>query len=145
MANVSHTSAFKAQSDFAPEAKLKIGSDIWTAETAGSRFYAQVLAQKPSTIQKVLDLASKLEQPITAKAAMAHLKWLYTDGQLEVDGVSYVVQAKTPKAAKATKEPAKEAKGKFKAKIKVPAKAEAKAAATHQRRMVKTKALKRAA
>ena len=52
MANVSHTSAFKAQTDFAPEAKMKVGNDIWSAETAGSRFYAEVLSQNPALSKK---------------------------------------------------------------------------------------------
>ena len=140
MTTISHTAAFKAQKDFAPEAKLKVGSDIWTPETAGARFYAQVLAQKPTTVQKAIDLAAELkEQPFTAKAVQGHLRWLFTAGQLEVDGKIYIVPAKATKEPK----PAKEAKGKFKAKIKTQ---EAKAAATHQRRMVRTKKLaKRAA
>jgi hypothetical protein len=136
MSTISHTQAFSQQADFAPEAKLKIGSDIWTPDTAGSRFYAQVLSQKPSTIAKVLALASELkESAFTPKQSMGHLKWLYTAGELEVDGKSYTPKTKEPKAAKAPK-----AKPEPKAK-----KSEVKAAATNQRRMVRTKKLKRAA
>jgi transposase len=36
--------AIRAQEDFALDAKLKIGNDIWTPETAGARFYAKTLA-----------------------------------------------------------------------------------------------------
>ena len=140
MANISHTAAFKAQSDFAPEAKLKIGNDIWSAETAGSRFYAQVLSKNTGTVQKVIDSAAKLEPPFTSKQVQGHLRWLYTAGRLEVDGKSYVVQAKAPKAKPEPK--AKEVKvGKYAARLKAKpeVKAEAKAEATHQRRMVRTK------
>jgi hypothetical protein len=59
-----------------------------------------VLSKNPSTVQKVLDLAAKLEQPFTAKQVQGHLRWMYTAGELEVDGKRYIVQAK-PKAAKA--------------------------------------------
>jgi hypothetical protein len=63
------------------------------------------------------------------------LRWLFTAGELEVDGKSYIVPAKPAKAPKAKKQ----------AKVKVPAKAEAKAAATNQRRLVRTKKLAKAA
>jgi transposase len=36
--------AIRAQEDFALDAKLKIGNDIWTPETAGARFHAKTLA-----------------------------------------------------------------------------------------------------
>ena len=140
MANISHTAAFKAQKDFAPEAKLKVGSDIWTADTAGSRFYAQVLSKKPATVQKAIDLAAALDPAFTVKQVQGHLRWIYTAGELAVDDKTYTVPVKEPKA-----KPAKEVKGKFKAKVKAAAKPEAKAAATHQRRMVRTKKLTRAA
>lgn len=69
---------------------------------------------------------------------MGHLRWLFTAGQLEVDGKSYIVPAKPAKAPKAptAKEPAKEGKGKFKAKVKP-----AQVAAARQRGHVKTKKL----
>lgn len=145
MTTLSHTAAFKAQSDFALDSKIKVGESVWTPETAGARLYEQVLSKKPTTVQKAIDLAAALDPPLTVKQVQGHLRWLYTGGQLEVDGKSYIVPAKEPKA----KEPAKEAKDKFKPKVKTAAKAEAKAqeakaAATHQRRMVKTKRLKRA-
>jgi hypothetical protein len=47
MATISHYAAFKAQSDFAPEAKIKVGENIWNPETAGARLYAEVLSKKP--------------------------------------------------------------------------------------------------
>jgi hypothetical protein len=139
MAHISHTAAFKAQSDFAPESKIKVGNDIWTPETAGARLYAEVLSKNPGTVQKVIDKAAALDPPFTVKQVQGHLRWLYTAGQLEVDGKSYIVPAKEPKAAKVptAKEPAKEAKGKFKPKVK--------AAAARKHSFVKTKALKRAA
>jgi hypothetical protein len=124
--------AIRAQEDFALDAKLKIGNDIWTPETAGARFYEQVLSKKPTTVQKAIDLASELkEQPFTAKQVMGHLKWLFTTGELEVDGKSYTPKTKEPKAAKAP-----QAKPEAKAK-----KAEVKAAATRKRSFVKTKKL----
>jgi hypothetical protein len=141
MTTISHTAAFKAQSDFAPESKIKVGNDIWTPETAGARLYAEVLSKNPGTVQKVIDKAAALDPPFTSKQTQGHLRWLYTAGQLEVDGKSYIVPAKEPKAAKVptAKEPAKEAKGKFKPKVKA-------AAALRQHVHVKTKKLtKRAA
>ena len=73
-----HEIAIRAQEDFALDAKLKIGNDIWTPETAGARFYEQVLSKKPTTVQKPIDLASELkEQPFIAKQVMGHLKWLF--------------------------------------------------------------------
>jgi hypothetical protein len=92
---VSHANAFKAQPEFAPESKIKVGQDIWTEGTLGARLYAEVLSRNStSTVGKVIDLAGKLSQPFTPKAVQGHLRWLYTAGQLEVDGKSYVVQAK---------------------------------------------------
>jgi hypothetical protein len=141
MANVSHTSAFKLQKDFAPEAKLKVGNDIWTPETAGARLYAEVLSKNPGTVGKAIEKAATLDPAFTAKQVQGHLRWIYTAGQLEVDGVSFTLPVKAPKAAKAptAKEPkvAKETKGKYKPKVK--------AAALRQRGLVRTKKLKRAA
>jgi hypothetical protein len=150
MIAISHTSAFKAQSDFAPESKIKVGSDIWTPETAGARLYAEVLSKKPSTVQKAIDLAAALDPAFTVKQVQGHLRWLYTAGQLTVDDKTYIVPAKEPKVAKAptAKEPAKETKGKFKPKVKAKAEAktqEAKTAALRQHVHVKTKKLTRAA
>lgn len=42
---MTHIAAFRAQADFAPEAKIKAGKNIWTPETAGSRLYTQVLSK----------------------------------------------------------------------------------------------------
>jgi hypothetical protein len=94
-----------------------------------------VLSKKPSTVQKVIDLAAELKVPFTAKQVQGHLRWLYTAGELEVDGKSYTPKVKEPKAAK----PAK-------VKAAKPPKAEAKATATAparkpaQRRTQKLKA-----
>jgi hypothetical protein len=113
MATISHTAAFKAQSDFAPESKIKVGNDIWAPETAGARLYEEVLSQFPATVQKAINLASELKSPFTEKQVMGHLKWLYTAGKLEVDGKSYVVKTKEPKPVKAkvTGAAKREAKG----------------------------------
>jgi hypothetical protein len=138
MSTITHFQAARDTADFPAEAKLKINSNIWSEGCAGHRFYTAVLAQKPATVGKALDLAEKLEQPFTVKQVQAHLKWMFTanGGALEVDGVSYTPKTKEPKAVKAPK-----AKPEPKAK-----KPEGKAAATHQRRMVRTKKLtKRAA
>jgi hypothetical protein len=147
MTTISHTAAFKAQGDFALDSKIKVGGSVWSPDTAGARLYELVLSKKPTTVQKAIDLAAELkDSPFTAKQVMGHLRWLFTGGQLEVDGVSYTLPAKAPKVAKAptAKEPAKEVKGKFKAKVK--AKGEAKTAALRQRGLVRTKKLtKRAA
>jgi hypothetical protein len=143
MTTISHTQAFRQQADFAPESKLKVGNDIWTPETAGARLYAEVLSKKPSTVQKAIDLAAALDPPFTVKQVQGHLRWLYTAGQLTVDDKTYIVPAKAPKAKPEPK--AKEVKvGKYAARLKAP-KPEVKATATHQRRMVRTKRLKRAA
>jgi hypothetical protein len=139
--HISHANAFKAQSEFSVEAKIKIGQDIWSPETAGSRLYAEVLSKKPSTVGKALDLAAKLDPPFTAKQTMGHLRSIFTAGQLAVDGKSYVVQAK-PKA-KADPKPAKVAKVEKPAKAK--AKAEPQVAASRKRGFVKTKKLAKAA
>jgi hypothetical protein len=139
MTTISHSAAFKAQSDFAPESKIKVGSDIWTPETAGARLYELVLIKNPGTVGKAIEKAAALDPPFTSKQTQGHLRWLYTAGQLTVDDKTYIVPAKEPKAAKVptAKEPAKEGKGKFKPKVK--------AAAARKDSFVKTKALKRAA
>ncbi len=119
---LSHTAAFRAQANFPVEAKIKVGKDIWTPETAGSRLYTQVLSKNPATIQKVIDLAATLDAPFTSKQVMGHLKWLYTDGQLEVDGKSYVVEPKAKAEPKAEPKPAKAEAKKPEAKAVVAAK-----------------------
>jgi hypothetical protein len=132
--SVSHTAAFRAQSDFAPEAKIKVGKSVWSDGVAGARLYEQVLSKYPGTIQKVLDMAAELKPPFTAKAVQGHLRWMFTGGQLEVDGTSFPVApkvAKAPKPAKAEApkveppkdeakpEPKAEAKAKFKPRKKL--------------------------
>jgi hypothetical protein len=125
-AHVSHSAAFRAQEDFAPESKIKVGKSVWSEGVAGDRLFKQVLSKNPATVQKAIDKATALEPPFTVKQVMGHLRWLYTAGELEVDGKSYVVQAKPAKAAK-------------KPKAKAEAKVEPKAAALQKRRFVRTK------
>jgi hypothetical protein len=150
MTYVSHADAFRAQSEFPVEAKIKVGADIWNAETAGSRLYAEVLSKKPSTIGKALDLAAKIEPPFTPKATMGHLRWIYTAGELEVDGKSYVVQAKPkakaePKAAKVAKVE-KPARKRVSTELLTAAlRATKPEAASRQRSLVRTQKVKRAA
>ena len=105
MTTISHTAAFRAQSDFAPEAKIKVGKSVWSDGVAGARLYSEVLSKHPSTVGNAIALASELKPPFTDKAVQGHLRWMYTAGQLEVDGKSYDVPVKAPKPAKA--EPAK--------------------------------------
>jgi hypothetical protein len=138
MAYVSHANAFRVQADFPVESKLKIGANIWSEGTAGERLYEKVLSKNPATVGKAIDMAAKLEPPFTAKQVMGHLRWIYTAGQLAVDGKSYTVQAKPAKEPKA----AKVEKAKAKAEAKKP---ETKAAAMRKRSFVRTQKLKRAA
>jgi hypothetical protein len=126
---ISHSAAFRAQADFAPESKIKVGKSVWSAGVTGERLYTTVLSKNPGTVQKVIDKAVTLDPPFTAKQVMGHLRWLFTAGELEVDGKSYVVQAKPAKVAKVAKKPTKADK------------AEPKAAALQKRRFVVTKKL----
>jgi hypothetical protein len=124
--SISHTAAFRAQADFPPEAKIKVGKSVWSDGVAGARLYAEVLSKHPGTVGKAIALASELkDRPFTDKAVQGHLRWMYTGGQLEVDGMSYDVPVKAPKAPKPAKpeapkaEPPKvEAKPEAKAKFK---------------------------
>ena len=52
MTTISHTAAFRAQSDFAPEAKIKVGHCVWSDGVAGARLYAEVLSKHPGTSAK---------------------------------------------------------------------------------------------
>jgi hypothetical protein len=137
-AYISHAEAFRNQAEFSVEAKIKVGQDIWTEGTLGARLYELVLSKNPATVQKVIDKAATLEPPFTAKQVMGHLRWIYTAGELEVDGKRYVVQAKPAKEPKAAKVAKVE-------KPKAKAKAETKVAASRQRSLVRTKKLARAA
>jgi hypothetical protein len=136
MTTVSHTAAFRAQAEFPVEAKIKVGASVWPSpETAGARLYELVLSKKPTTVQKVIDLAAELKVPFTAKQVQGHLRWLYTAGQLEVDGKSYTPKTKEPKAPKVAK-----------VKAAKPPKAEAPAtAAARKPAPRRTQKLKRAA
>jgi hypothetical protein len=100
MTTIGRTAAFKAQAAFARESKIKVGKDIWSEGVAGSRFYAKVLSKNPATVQQAIDLAVKLDPPFTPSAVQGHLRWLYTAGELEVDGKSYPVAATVVKPAK---------------------------------------------
>ena len=135
---ISHANAFKAQADFSVEAKIKVGQDIWTEGTLGARLYELVLSKNPATVQKAIDKAAALDPPFTAKQVQGHLRWIYTAGELEVDGKRYIVQAKPAKEPKAAKVAKVE-------KPKAKAKAETKVAATRKRSFVRTQKLKKAA
>ena len=143
MTFISHSKAFAAQEPFALESKLKVGADVWTSGTHGSRLYAEVLSKNPSTVGNAIKKAASLSPPFTEKQVQGHIRWLFTAGELEVDGKSYTVQSK-PKAAKVP------AKVKVKVEAKVEAKPEAKiepkgekpkarAVAARKRAPVKTK------
>jgi hypothetical protein len=147
-AYVSHAAAFRAQADFSADSKIKVGSNIWSEGTAGERLYEKVLSKNPATVGKVIALASELKElPFTSKQVQGHLRWIFTAGQLEVDGKSYVVKAKPTKEPKAAKvKVAKpEAKVETKPEAKAKAKAETKAAAMRKRSFVKIKKLAKAA
>jgi hypothetical protein len=133
-AHISHSAAFRAQPDLAVEAKIKVGKSVWSAGVAGDRLYTLVLSKNPGSVQKAIDKAASLDPPFTPKATMGHLKWLFTAGQLEVDGTSYQVPAKPAKEPKAPK--VKVAK-----KVKAEPKAEPKVAALRKRNFVRTKKL----
>ena len=53
-----------------------------------------MLSKNPTTVQKAIDLAGKLDTPFTAKQVQGHLRWMFTAGELEVDGKSYAVEPK---------------------------------------------------
>lgn len=114
---MTHTQAFRAQSDFPAEAKIKVGENIWTPETAGSRLYTEVLSKNPSTVGKAIDLAAKLDAPFTVKQVQGHLKWIYTAGEMEVDGKSYPVEAKVAKPEPKVEKPKVEKAKAVKAKV----------------------------
>jgi hypothetical protein len=97
---LSHSAAFRKQASFNPDSKIKVGKNVWREEQSGHRLYAEVLSKHPATVTEAFTLAGKLKQPFTPGQVMGHLKWMYTDGELEVDGKSYVVQAK-PKVPEA--------------------------------------------
>jgi hypothetical protein len=98
MANVTHIQAFRALEAFAPEAKISVIGNPWRDGTPGFRFYTEVLAQNPSTVQAAIDLASSLAEPFSVKATQGHLRWLFTSagGLLEVDGVKFVAAHRPP-------------------------------------------------
>jgi hypothetical protein len=91
---LSHSAAFHKQAAFNHDSKIRVGRNVWREEQAGYRLYELVLSTQPATIAKDFILASELKQPFTPGQVMGHLKWIYTAGELEVDGKSYVVQAK---------------------------------------------------
>ena len=107
-----HVEAFRAEPSFEGTAKLNvIGSNMRRPGTSGHRFYAEVLAKNPATVQAAIDLAKTLAEPINAKQVQAHLRWLYTANGafLEVDGVRFVsapvkaTKTSAKKPVKATK------------------------------------------
>jgi hypothetical protein len=147
MTYVSHSKAFAAQADLPVEAKIKVGKDIWTPGTHGARLYAEVLSKNPGTVQKAITMAAELKDaPFTPKAVQGHLRWIYTAGELAIDGTSYVVQAKPakPKAPK-VEAPKVEPKPEAKPAPKFTGKPKAKVAASSKRSLVRTKKPARAA
>jgi hypothetical protein len=115
---LSHSAAFRKQASFNPDSKLKVGKNVWREDQAGHRLYTEVLSKQPATVQEALSLAGKLKQPFTPGQVMGHLKWIYTAGEMEVDGKSYPVQAKPvkveakPEAAKVEPPKVKQPKAK---------------------------------
>jgi hypothetical protein len=110
-----HTKAFRAQPAFAPEAKLNvIGDNLWRPGTPGHRFYAEVLAQGPMTVQECIDKAAALVEPFSAKQVQGPLRWMFTSagGFLEVDGQRFSAPPAPPasQASPAIKKPAKAVK-----------------------------------
>jgi hypothetical protein len=99
---LSHSAAFRKQTSFNPDSKIKVGKNVWREEQSGHRLYAEVLSKNPATVAEAFTLAGRLKQPFTPGQVMGHLKWIYTAGELEVDGKSYVVAA-TPSPASVTK------------------------------------------
>ena len=142
MKAISHSAVFKAQSDFALESKIVVGHSVWSEGVAGARLYEQVLAKRPGTVGEVIDRAAKLDAPFTAKAVMGHLKWIYTAGELTVDGTTFPVAAKVakPEAAKAEPKPEPKPEPTKAEKPKAKAKAKAKVIAARKSVHVKRKA-----
>jgi hypothetical protein len=99
-----HMAAFRAQEAFALDAKLVLlGGNPWRDGSPGHRFYEQVLAKKPSTVGKAIELAAALAEPFAAKAVQGHLRWMFTmaGAFLEIDGQRHPASLVEPKKAKA--------------------------------------------
>jgi hypothetical protein len=102
-----HIAAFRAQSAFPLESRLAVtGGNLWRPGTPGHRFYEEVLAQNPATVQEAIDKAAALAEPINAKAVQAHLRWMFTSagGFLEVDGQRFAAPVPTEKPVKVNAE-----------------------------------------
>jgi hypothetical protein len=86
-----HIKAFRAQGAFAPSATLSriVPTNPWRVGTPGARFYSEVLAHGPATVQAALDLGVKAG--FTPAMSQGHLRWLYTwaGAYLAVDGLLY--------------------------------------------------------
>jgi hypothetical protein len=97
-----HLAAWRACPAFAPTDSLKIeGDNPWQPKTPGSAFYVAVLAKKPATVAKAIELAEKAEIP--AGTVQAHLRWFFTwvrdDCALLVNGKRFAAQAAKVKQA----------------------------------------------
>ena len=117
---ITHIQAFRAQPMFAVEAKFAvIGGNTWKPGSPGHRFYDEVLAQNPATVQEAITKAAALKEPFNAKQVQGRLRWMFTSSGnlLEVDGQKFAAE---PEVVKPTVKPAKVAKPK-----KVKAEAEA--------------------
>jgi hypothetical protein len=77
-----HYVAYKAQPIFAPTATLELisGTNPWRHNTPGFDFYTMVLAQKPATVQKAIELGAASKRKFTGPEVQNHLRWLYTWG-----------------------------------------------------------------
>ena len=109
-----HVQAFRAQPAFPVEAKLNvIGSNMWRPGAPGHRFYAEVLAKNPATVQDAIEKAAALKEPFNAKQVQTHLRWMFTSAGafLEVGGKRHsAATVKKPAKASLVKKPAKPAK-----------------------------------
>jgi hypothetical protein len=110
-----HVDAYRACPPFAPTASLELisGSNPWRPTSPGHSFYTQVLAHKPATIGKALELGAKAGFKVGE--VQGHLRWLFTWGgsYIKVDGKVFsepksdAPKAVTPKAPKAAPKAAK--------------------------------------
>jgi hypothetical protein len=100
-----HYNAYRACPPFAPTATLELisGSNPWRPATPGHSFYTQVLAQKPATIGKALELGAKAGFKVGE--VQGHLRWLYTWGgsYIKIGGQVFSPVAPTPVAPMAPK------------------------------------------
>jgi hypothetical protein len=103
-----HYVAYKSQPVFSPEATLELisGTNPWRPNTPGFDFYTMVLAQKPATVQKAIELGANSKRKFTGPEVQNHLRWLYTWGGSYVR-IGGKVFSPPPGAVRAPKAPAK--------------------------------------